>query len=867
MRYVKLLIALALVAAFWPTGKTQAQTTYPTCNRILKDNNGYLIIQPDSVVVQTISGKPGDTVDVSIIGTVAHDMSPFLLYLDVDTTYFLPLVDAIDTTGEPLYTVNPGSYLLKPDSFNFLAYPEVIYTDTVHATRHLRIKISVTQKDFLANPVKSASIGRGEFIKIPFYIKPTAKQDSLGEINWYYHDLIDSTRQPPLAFSCQYSQYSDLDGLHTYAFTTVKGHITVDSNATNPPIITFTANPTSISAGGSSTLSWSVTNADSVKLNGAAQSLVGSTSVNPSSTTTYTIEAWNSNGNNYSTQSVTVQVGSVVVGNPPVVQSIVPNAYTISQGGNVTFQVTATDADNDFLTLSALNMPANATFGVGGSVTGTGSASGQFSFTPNTTQEGTFAVSFQAVDSKGATSQLVTVTITVEGIKFDILYSKSKIGGPPSGGVPGKSSFLFPIDMVTAQTVYGVQFDMTYDYHYFTVDSIITTPRTQDWVVYDDIGGTPGRIRIVSLGMNNEELQTDTTNNTTILYVAMTIDSSAPWGTYPIYLDSGWESNNPDPMYPSLPLVTDSAAVQVDRYGDVNLDQLVNVADAVSIVATILGNVTLLDRQADVADLVLDGTIDVYDLVGVINMIYGIPVQPAPSQREITDQLATVSLDYGDMFSGTSDVMKVRTELPTDIAGVQLDFTYDPRTVSLGQPAPTAAADGLTMTYKNDGVGHMKVLMHFSNPRNTAQLIRSGAADLVDIPIIAQGDIEHGNKNQLSLDSIKLSTAESHWVQVEGYGPVLPSTFKLYQNYPNPFNPTTTIEFTLYGSSQHVSLDVFNVLGQRVVNLVDRDMTSGNYTVEWDATNSGGGKVATGIYFYRLTTGNQTDTKKMLLLK
>ena len=95
---------------------------------------------------------------------------------------------------------------------------------------------------------------------------------------------------------------------------------------------------------------------------------------------------------------------------------------------------------------------------------------------------------------------------------------------------------------------------------------------------------------------------------------------------------------------------------------------------------------------------------------------------------------------------------------------------------------------------------------------------------------------------------------------------LIPVTFALEQNYPNPFNPNTYIEFTI-PQSGHVSLDIFNVLGQKVRTLLDKEMTSGTRTVMWDSHDNNGTSVATGVYFYRLQFGDMVKHKKMVLLK
>jgi FlgD Ig-like domain len=94
----------------------------------------------------------------------------------------------------------------------------------------------------------------------------------------------------------------------------------------------------------------------------------------------------------------------------------------------------------------------------------------------------------------------------------------------------------------------------------------------------------------------------------------------------------------------------------------------------------------------------------------------------------------------------------------------------------------------------------------------------------------------------------------------------LPEGYELTQNYPNPFNPTTQISYTL-PEDQHVSIKIFNLQGQRVRTLVDRVISAGEHSVEWDSTNDNGGKVSSGVYFYRFTAGNVVVKKKMTLLK
>lgn len=88
-----------------------------------------------------------------------------------------------------------------------------------------------------------------------------------------------------------------------------------------------------------------------------------------------------------------------------------------------------------------------------------------------------------------------------------------------------------------------------------------------------------------------------------------------------------------------------------------------------------------------------------------------------------------------------------------------------------------------------------------------------------------------------------------------------PIEFRLDQNYPNPFNPSTVIRYSLTGN-KYVSLKVYNALGNEVANLVNEKQNAGTYEVDFN-----GSELSSGIYFYKFTADNFTDTKRMILLK
>ncbi|MFL2983009.1 MAG: T9SS type A sorting domain-containing protein [Candidatus Neomarinimicrobiota bacterium] len=95
---------------------------------------------------------------------------------------------------------------------------------------------------------------------------------------------------------------------------------------------------------------------------------------------------------------------------------------------------------------------------------------------------------------------------------------------------------------------------------------------------------------------------------------------------------------------------------------------------------------------------------------------------------------------------------------------------------------------------------------------------------------------------------------------------VTPLEFALDQNYPNPFNPETNIRFALAENSE-VNISIFNLVGQKVVTLVNQTMEAGVYDVKWNGTNKSGSLLPTGMYFYEMRTSEYHSVKKLVLVK
>jgi hypothetical protein len=133
--------------------------------------------------------------------------------------------------------------------------------------------------------------------------------------------------------------------------------------------------------------------------------------------------------------------------------------------------------------------------------------------------------------------------------------------------------------------------------------------------------------------------------------------------------------------------------------------------------------------------------------------------------------------------------------------------------------------------------------------------------------------IRLGNDAQyvLAYDMIRLGTSfdavKPVGTSVDGHSrQTLPASPILMQNYPNPFNPSTIIAYTLY-QTENVTLEIYSILGTKVRTLECKTQTAGEHTVQWNGLDDFGRVVPAGLYIYRLTAGQQRQTRKMILAR
>lgn len=278
------------------------------------------------------------------------------------------------------------------------------------------------------------------------------------------------------------------------------------------------------------------------------------------------------------------------------------------------------------------------------------------------------------------------------------------------------------------------------------------------------------------------------------------------------------------------------------------------------------------------------------DSAGVVQWTTnGVPVTtaadiPYESPALVSDNSGGAIFAWRDTSSG----MGIRVQRVTNAGVVLWDssgVTIAP-TPSLGPDnSPAIAADGaggaiITWPDMRNGASNTDIYAQRVNASGAVQWVANGVAI----------STATGNQNSPAIISngaggsiiawLDLRNAGGSFQPAEIYGqrvnangqlggttdapdndPGTPGAFKLNQSYPNPFNPTTTFTFSIARTGK-VLLSVYNVLGQEVATVVNETLPAGTYSRTFNA-----GGLASGAYFYRLTAGENSETKRMLLLK
>jgi len=316
--------------------------------------------------------------------------------------------------------------------------------------------------------------------------------------------------------------------------------------------------------------------------------------------------------------------------------------------------------------------------------------------------------------------------------------------------------------------------------------------------------------------------------------------------------------------------------------GDLNQDNSIDVGDLVRVINIILErgpSPTPTEYRA--ADANGDGKLDIADLVKIIDIILGRDggLMLASASKTFPSPAAPAAADglkqTGIALSGVIDIAQLEP-----VVALAVELAVDSRltglTILSGDRSITAAGNRIAGHPQNENQDIYRFLV-FSTSNKTLNEFLSGISfsfvagenrllqadgvleplrfEIVDIQRIKK-DLTGKTLSDFSGDPDRLRAG-------------LPRAFSLEQNYPNPFNPSTSISFSIPSNvpRARVSLSVYDTRGALVATLVDMVKSPGTYQVHWDGTGSSGRTAPSGVYFYRLETESSAFTRKMVLLR
>ncbi|MBD3216707.1 MAG: T9SS type A sorting domain-containing protein [candidate division Zixibacteria bacterium] len=550
----------------------------------------------------------------------------------------------------------------------------------------------------------------------------------------------------------------------------------------------------------------------------------------------------NSNASNSSAE-IMVEFTVKPTNHAPILSQI--ENKSVDENSSLVLDVIASDEDGTSPQLKALNLPENSSFA------DNGDGSGLFEFNPDFDQAGEYSISFIAIDDVDSRlSDSIEITITVNNINrvpffetdfaeiwifednlYELLLTASDYDNDPitltCSGKPNNAEFVdsangrgylkLQSDFSNAGQTYHIVIEAVDSFGDSVVDSIVLHVDNRQLEVIQVDPNPPGSgIKDVLISDDINVIFNEAIDETTL---EDNIEFDASSGDLLEY--------HYDPELKSI--IISSA------------EEYFSVLDTI--------NILISSEVTDLAGFPLGEDISQ-------SLITGVAVYPGDTDNDgIVDERDILPLGVHWNSDG-----------PIRVEGEDCTWQMFPAHQWDPLSATFADADGSGVVDADDicGIAENWELTH-SDELTVAKDHTDFNATLKQV----EGNILE--QMYYGLIECKQSKGKDKLLKflgsmIEQHSPQLPKSVELYQNFPNPFNPTTSIQYSL-DSRQAVRIDIFDIRGRQVAMIVDDVKDAGVHQAYWNGRDDKGTPAASGIYFYRLKTGDHTLTKKMILLK
>jgi hypothetical protein len=557
-----------------------------------------------------------------------------------------------------------------------------------------------------------------------------------------------------------------------------------------------------------------------------------------------------------------VKVNVINVNRPP--ELILPDSFSIGANTELVFQVRAEDKDKEEVRIRAVDLPGGAGL----------DEEGIFSWTPELADTGAHTPVFEAIDLSGG-NDLKEAHIRVippSPYVLSIGMVEVLVGG----------EVRVPINLNNPDTVSGMELLIQYDPTTYTFLGLTKDgTRVSEWEYYvcrERSEGLFELIKIVGIADFPNELSTLPLlpGDGPIAYLNFKMTSNTQYAGLLIPLEFYYFDFTDNTLSNF-----GGEFIPRDKINFTNGGVLLEAGK------TLLGDINLNGIPFDVGDPV----------VLARHLVYGTPLNQ--------QQLLNSDVNQDGYWATLADLMYmimriqeggsppyVEPDPQTEVAKAKVTISDQPAMTSFSLGSETEMG-GLLFVFKETNIDSGAIKL--SPEIQDMDIYTYQDADELKVMIIStEGKCIHAGERCLftiegegALDSVEISISDSEGnlvgvKTIYEQRSTLPRAYSLSQNYPNPFNPVTSIQYavgskqtkaadgglwTADNSTQHVTLKVYNILGQLVRILVDEEKLPGTYQVVWDGKDQNKEEVSSGIYFYRLKASDYVEAKKMILLK